>query len=82
MKKILVAAGLILSLAACTQTEKGAAIGAVTGGIIGGAITDDVGGAAVGAAVGGVAGALIGRANEPGRCIYRDRYGRRYTAAC
>lgn len=43
MKKILVAAGLILSLAACTQTEKGAAIGAVTGGIIGGAITDDVG---------------------------------------
>ncbi|MDK1488595.1 glycine zipper domain-containing protein [Sinorhizobium sp. 7-81] len=82
MKKILVAAALILPLTACTQTEKGAAIGAVSGGIIGGAITDDVGGAAVGAAVGGVAGALIGRANEPGRCIYRDRYGRRYTARC
>jgi hypothetical protein len=39
-------------------------------------------GAAVGGAIGGVAGALIGNANEPGRCIYRDRYGRRYTASC
>ena len=39
-------------------------------------------GAVAGGAVGAVAGALIGRASEPGRCIYRDRYGRQYVAAC
>ena len=82
MKKILIVASLILPLAACTQTEKGAAIGATGGAIIGGAATGNVRGAAVGAAIGGVAGALIGHANEPGRCIYRDRYGRRYEAPC
>lgn len=82
MKKILLATALILPLAACTQTEKGAAIGAGTGAVIGGVATGNVRGAAVGAAVGGVAGALIGNANEPGRCLYRDRYGRRYEAAC
>ncbi|WP_112808832.1 YMGG-like glycine zipper-containing protein [Ensifer sp.] len=82
MKKILIIASLVLPLAACTQTEKGAAIGAGSGAVIGGLATGNVRGAAVGAAVGGVAGALIGNANEPGRCIYRDRYGRRYEAAC
>jgi len=29
-----------------------------------------------------VAGALIGRANEPNQCRYRDRYGQIYLAAC
>ncbi|MCA1489448.1 YMGG-like glycine zipper-containing protein [Sinorhizobium alkalisoli] len=82
MKKMLLVAALILPLAACTQTEKGAAVGATSGAIIGGVVGGDVEGAAVGAAVGGVAGALIGRASEPGYCIYRDRYGRRYTARC
>lgn len=82
MKKALLAVACILPLAACTQTERGAAIGAGSGAVIGGLATGNVRGAAVGAAVGGVAGALIGRANEPGRCIYRDQYGRRYTAAC
>lgn len=82
MKKILLVAALILPLSACTQTERGAAVGAASGAIIGGAVTGEVEGAAVGAAVGGVAGALIGRASEPGYCIYRDRFGRRYTARC
>ncbi|CAN7529940.1 glycine zipper domain-containing protein [Pararhizobium sp. LjRoot235] len=82
MKKILLAVALILPLAACTQTERGAGIGAASGAIIGGAATGKVRGAAVGAAVGGVAGALIGSASEPGQCYYRDRYGRRYIAAC
>ncbi|KQY14971.1 hypothetical protein ASE23_26110 [Rhizobium sp. Root73] len=82
MKKILLAAVLILPLAACTQTEKGAGIGAASGAVIGGVATGNVRGAAVGAAVGGVAGALIGNASEPGRCVYRDRYGRQYTASC
>ncbi|MBD9372379.1 hypothetical protein IB238_07065 [Rhizobium sp. ARZ01] len=72
-----------LALAGCTPTERGAGIGAATGAVIGGAITNDVRGAAVGAAIGGVSGAVIGNvAGQPGRCYYRDRYGRRYVAAC
>jgi len=82
MKKMIMAAALILPLAACTATERGASVGAVSGGIIGGAVTGNVRGAAVGAAIGGVGGALIGNANEPGRCVYRDRAGRRYVDNC
>jgi len=82
MKKILIVASLILPLAACTATERGAGIGAASGAIISGAASGNVRGTAVGAAVGGVAGALIGRASEPGYCVYRDQYGRRYTARC
>ncbi|MFD1326606.1 YMGG-like glycine zipper-containing protein [Mycoplana ramosa] len=78
---ILVLAGL--AAVGCTPTERGAGIGAATGAVIGGAITNDVRGAAVGAAIGGVSGAVIGNvAGQPGRCYYRDRYGRRYIAAC
>ncbi|NVP58361.1 YMGG-like glycine zipper-containing protein [Mycoplana rhizolycopersici] len=70
-------------LAGCTPTERGAGIGAATGAVVGGAVTGDVRGAAVGAAIGGVSGAVIGNvAGQPGRCYYRDRYGRRYIAAC
>ena len=80
MKKALVLVLIGLSVAGCTQTEKGAAVG---GAIIGGAITGDVRGAAVGAAIGGVSGALIGSvADQPGQCYYRDRYGRRYIDTC
>lgn len=85
MKQLVVAATIALSALAatsCTQTEKGAAIGAASGAIIGGAVTNKVGGAAVGAVAGGAIGALIGNASEPGRCIYRDHYGRRYEAPC
>ncbi len=82
MKKMMIAVALILPLAACTATERGASVGAVSGGIIGGAVTGNVRGAAVGAAIGGVGGALIGSANEPGRCVYRDRYGKRYVDQC
>ena len=28
------------------------------------------------------AGALVGRASEPGMCIYEDSYGNRYSAEC
>ncbi|MDF1632932.1 YMGG-like glycine zipper-containing protein [Mycoplana sp. MJR14] len=79
---------LLLVLAAiaatgCTPTERGAGIGAATGAVIGGAVTGNVRGAAVGAAIGGVSGAVIGNvAGRPGQCYYRDRYGRRYIAAC
>lgn len=83
MKKAIVFVLLGLSLASCTQTEKGASIGAVSGAVLGGAITGNVRGAAVGAAIGGVSGALIGRVSEqPGQCYYRDRDGRRYIDRC
>ena len=82
MKKAIVFILAGLTLASCTQTERGAGIGAASGAILGGAITGNVRGAAVGAAIGGVSGALIGNASEPGRCYYRDQYGRRYTDYC
>ncbi len=82
MKKAIAFAVIAMAVAGCSQTEKGAATGAAAGAIIGGVVTGNVQGAALGAAVGGVGGALIGSANEPGRCYYRDRYGRRYIADC
>jgi hypothetical protein len=83
MKKALVLLLAGLTLASCTQTEKGAAIGAGSGAVIGGLISGDVRGAAVGAAIGGVSGAVIGNVSEqPGQCYYRDRYGRRYIDDC
>jgi ABC-type uncharacterized transport system permease subunit len=83
MKKALVLILVGLSVAGCTQTEKGAGIGAGTGAIIGGLATGNVRGAAVGAAIGGVSGAVIGSVSEqPGQCYYRDRYGNRYVDRC
>lgn len=82
MKKAIVLVLAGLTLASCSQTERGAGIGAASGAILGGAITGNVRGAAVGAAIGGVGGALIGNAQEPGYCYYRDQYGRRYTDRC
>lgn len=56
---------LFQSCATATKTQKGAVIGAGTGGIIGGLIGKKAGntavGAVIGAAVGGAAGAYIGR---------------------
>jgi hypothetical protein len=83
MKKVIALVLVGLAAASCTQTEKGAGIGAVSGAIIGGAVTGNVRGAAVGAAIGGVSGAVIGSVSEqPGQCYYRDRYGRRYIDRC
>ena len=82
MKKIILAIAAVSMLAACSRTEKTAAIGAVSGAVIGGIVSNDWRGAAVGAAAGGAAGAIIGRTNEPNKCYYRDRYGRRYVDRC
>lgn len=83
MRKILVLAALLLPIAACSQTERGAAIGGLGGAAIGSAIANDpVEGAVLGGAIGAVGGALIGNASERGRCRYRDRYGSTYTARC
>lgn len=83
MKKALMLMMVGLTMAGCTQTEKGAGIGAGAGAIIGGLATGNVRGAAVGAAIGGISGAVIGSvAEQPGQCYYRDRYGRRYVDSC
>jgi hypothetical protein len=82
MKKILIVVAVAAGVAGCTQTEKGAAIGGLGGAAIGTAITGDAGGAIVGGVAGATAGALIGNASEPGKCRYRDRYGRVYIARC
>ncbi|RUU06603.1 hypothetical protein EOD23_13145 [Mesorhizobium sp. USDA-HM6] len=83
MKKAMVILVLATALGACSQTEKGAAIGGLGGAAVGAAVADNpVQGAVVGGAVGAVAGALIGHASEAGQCRYRDRYGRVYIARC
>ena len=85
MKKLLLCAALMMPLAACSQTEQGAAVGGLGGAVIGSAVASPgnrAEGALVGGAVGAVAGALIGRANEPNRCQYRDSRGRIYIAEC
>lgn len=85
MKKLFVvtaAALSVVTLASCTRTERNISVGAASGAIIGGAVTGRAGGAIAGAVVGGTAGALVSRADRPGRCIYRDRNGRRYEARC
>jgi hypothetical protein len=68
-----------LTVAGCTQTERGATVGAASGAVIGGIVSNDIRGAAVGAAIGGVLGAV---ASQPGQCYYRDRWGRRYISDC
>lgn len=73
----MVLAGLMVT--GCTQTERGAAVGATSGAIVGGVISNDVRGAAIGAAIGGVLGAV---AAQPGQCYYRDRMGRKYIDDC
>jgi hypothetical protein len=83
MKKLVVLMVLATSLAACSRTEQGAAVGGLGGAAVGAAVAGDpVEGAVVGGAVGAVAGALIGRATESGQCRYRGRNGRVYTARC
>ena len=70
MKKILIVVVALAAVAGCSQTEQGAAI------------SGDAGGAIVGGLAGATVGALIGNANEPGKCYYRGRNGRRYIANC
>jgi YmgG-like glycine-zipper protein len=83
MKKAMMILVLAAALGACSQTEKGAAVGGLGGAAVGAAVANDpVQGAVIGGAVGAVAGALIGRASESGQCRYRDRHGRVYVDRC
>lgn len=68
-----------LTLASCTQTERGATVGAATGAVIGGVLGNNVRSAALGAAIGGVLGAV---ASQPGQCYYKDEYGRKFIDDC
>lgn len=84
MKKLILLTPLLIAIAACTPTQQGATVGGLGGAAIGAAVAgDELEGAIVGGAAGAIAGALIGRAAEGNnQCVYRDQYGRRYTAAC
>lgn len=83
MKKILIVLAVATGIAGCTNTEKGAVIGGTGGALIGGLASGDAGGAIIGGIAGAAAGALIGNvADQPGKCYYRDRRGRRYIADC
>lgn len=91
MTRLLLLFPLLATAAACENTgmglgsaDTGALTGAATGAAIGAAVADDdeIEGAILGGAAGALAGHLIGRANEPGKCYYRDRYGNRYVAEC
>lgn len=85
MRNLIVLLIALTPLVACSQTERGAAIGGLGGAAVGAAVAspgNTAEGALVGGAIGTVAGALIGRANEPDRCYYRDRYGNRYISRC
>jgi hypothetical protein len=76
---------LALPIAACTPAQQTTALGAVGGAAVGAAVSSDGDrdkGALVGALVGGAAATLLGPAPNPGKCRYRDQYGREYIAAC
>ncbi|WP_224702954.1 glycine zipper domain-containing protein [Devosia aquimaris] len=87
MHKILILAATVLSLAACTTTQQGAAVGAGAGAIVGAATTGTVLGTAVGAGVGGVvgaaAGSMVGRVDGSNNiCVYQRADGSRYRDTC
>ncbi|WP_284165115.1 YMGG-like glycine zipper-containing protein [Frigidibacter sp. SD6-1] len=85
MRRYFLLLPVLAALTACQTPEQTAMAGAATGAAIGAVAADDgdeLKGAMLGGAVGLAAGALIGQTRQPGMCLYRDRYGREYTAAC
>jgi len=87
MHKFIITAAALLSLAACTSTQTGAAVGAGAGAIVGATTTGNVVGTAVGAGIGGVVGAAAGNVlgrleSDPDRCVYQRADGSRYVDVC
>ncbi|MBS3847836.1 YMGG-like glycine zipper-containing protein [Devosia sp. J2-20] len=87
MHKILILAATVLSLAACTTTQQGAAVGAGAGAVVGAVTTGNVVGTAVGAGIGGVVGAAAGnllgkRQGYDNQCVYERANGTRYYDVC
>ncbi len=76
---------LTLGLAACGTPEQNAVAGGLGGAAIGAAVSNDddrLTGALTGAAVGVGASLLLGPAQQPGQCYYRNAQGQRVIAAC
>ena len=87
LKKVLVVSVMALALAGCETARQdrvagGALIGAGGGALVGGLASGTAGGAVAGGLVGAAAGAIIADATNPGRCYWRDRYGRRHYVSC
>lgn len=83
MKKLIIIVAAVLSLAACTNTQKGASAGALVGGVVGAAATGNIAGAVIGATAGGLAGALLGQvSDQPGKCYYKNSKGQIYIDVC
>ena len=84
MRKLVLVLPAAALLAGCETPEQRMITGAATGAAIGAAIDDDnrAKGAALGGAAGLAAAALIGPASNPGKCRYRDHFGREYVADC
>lgn len=83
MKKVIILCAALLSLSACTTTQRDASMGAIAGGVVGAVTTGNVVGTAIGAGMGAVAGVLIGKvADAPGKCYYKDSRGRTYIDTC
>lgn len=87
MRKAILFIPALAITAACETLpgDRSTQTGAAAGALIGAAVADDddrLEGAVLGGAAGAVAGNLIGRANSPGDCIYRDANGNRYVADC
>ncbi|MDP1732428.1 MAG: glycine zipper domain-containing protein [Devosia sp.] len=77
----------LVTLSACTATQRAASVGALAGATIGGVTTGTLGGAAVGGAIGAVSGAVVGELlgrwrDDPTQCVYVDRRGRRFVDDC
>ena len=72
----------LLTLSACSTTERSAVAGGTTGAVIGAIATGNVAGAAVGGGIGAVAGALIGQSKRRGYCRYRNSRGHIHEARC
>lgn len=85
MKKLLIVLPMVGLLAACNTQNQGALTGAALGAATGAAVSGDddrAAGALIGGAIGAAAGNYVGRANQPGQCVYQYPSGQRYTAPC
>lgn len=85
MKRIVFVIPAVALLAACETEAQSTAAGALTGAALGAAVSGDddkVTGALIGGAVGAAAGNYLGKAQEPGKCVYRAADGSRFVADC
>ncbi len=84
MKNLLLAIPCAALLSACDTAEQRMVTGAAAGAALGAAVSDDdrAKGAVIGGAAGLATAALIGQANQPGKCRYRNAAGQEFIADC